>query len=343
MNIRQNVSLKDYSTMRLGGDARYLGEANNIEELHEFINWGGRTGISYLVIGHGSNIVWQDGGYEGLVIVNKIKGFTVRQIGGTDSAMFSFGAGEDWDEAIRKTVDMGYTGIEKLSLIPGTVGGAPVQNIGAYGCEAKDTLVSVRAYDNQAQDFVTITNEQCKFGYRTSIFNTTSKGRYIIVSVTFKLSKDNPKPPFYPSLQKFLDQYHIKSFTPLIIRNAVIAVRSEKLPDPRYVANNGSFFGNPIVDKSILNQLLVNYKNIPNWPAPENKVKLSAGWLIEHAGFSKGYRDSETGVGLWKNHPLVIVNENAKSTSDLLRFRQKIIIAVKNKFGVTLTQEPELI
>lgn len=343
MNIQQNVALSAYSTMKLGGNARYLGEAHSIEELHEFITWANRINIPYIVIGGGSNIIWQDGGYEGIVIVNKIKGFTVRQIGGTNTCLFTFGAGEDWDEAVRKTVDMGYSGIEKLSLIPGTCGAAPVQNIGAYGSEIKDTFVSLRAFDAQKEDFVTLTKEDCQFSYRKSIFNSSERGRYSIVSVTVKLAQENPKPPFYKSLQEYLNQYGIREYTPLIVRNAVIAIRSEKLPDPEHVANNGSFFGNPIIEKNEFSTLAAAYKNIPSWPVDDNHVKLSAAWLMEQAGFHKGLRDPETGMGLWKNQALVLVNENAKTTSDLLTFKQKIVSAVKAKFGITLQQEPELL
>lgn len=343
MNVRQNVSLKDHSTMRLGGDARYLNEANSVEELHEQISWAQRINAPFIVIGDGSNIIWQDGGYEGLVIVNKIKGFSLRQIGGTPHTLFTFGGGENWDECVRKTVDMGYTGLEQLSLIPGTAGAAPVQNIGAYGLEIKDTLVSVRAFDSKANEFVTLTNEDCQFSYRNSIFKSSQKGRYGISSITLKLQKGTPAPPFYSSLQTFLDEYHIKTYTPLIIRNAVIAIRAAKLPDPKDVPNNGSFFGNPIISEVQFQPLLKKYKNIPHWPTGDGNIKLSAAWLIEQAGFARGYRDASTGMGLWENQALVLVNENAKSTSDLLVFKEKLVHAVQKKFNLTLDQEPEFV
>lgn len=343
MNVQQNVSLKDYSTMKLGGDARYLSVANTVEELHEHISWAERVNVPFIVIGGGSNIVWQDGGYGGLVIVNKIRGFGVRQIGGKNLTLFTFGAGENWDEAIRKTVDMGYTGLEQLSLIPGTAGAAPVQNIGAYGRELKDVLVSIRAFDSEIKDFVTLLPEQCEFSYRNSIFKSSTKGRYAISSITVRLQKGNPAPPFYASLQTYMDEYHIKEYTPLIVRNAVIAIRASKLPDPKDVPNNGSFFGNPIISEAEFQPLLKKYKTIPHWPTGDGNVKISAAWLIEQSGFAKGYKDASTGMGLWKNQALVLVNENAKSTSDLLNFRHKIISAVTAKFGITLQQEPELI
>lgn len=343
MHLKDNIQLKDYCTMRLGGAANYMGEANTIEELHEYISWANKTNTRYVTIGAGSNIIWRDEGFEGIVILNKITGFSQRQIGGTTDTLFTFGAGENWDETVRRTVDKGYSGLELLSLIPGTCGAAPVQNIGAYGAELKDVLVSVRAYDAEQDDFVTLTNEQCGFGYRTSIFKHGAKDRYTIVSITVKLTDESPRPPFYTALQEYMNQYGIKSYTPLIIRNAVIAIRASKLPDPKYVANTGSFFTNPFVEKQQADILLSQYTDMPHWHQSNGKTKLSAAWLIEQSGYSKGYKDQETGMGLWKNHTLVLVNENARSTDDLMRFRQKLITAVKNKFGVQLEQEPEIV
>jgi UDP-N-acetylmuramate dehydrogenase len=343
MNIQKNVSLKSHSTMRLGGRARYLAEANSLEQLGEILTWSSQQNMQVIVIGDGSNIVWKDTDYPGLVIVNKIRGFTMREIGGTGSAQFTFGAGENWDEAVAKTVKLGYTGIERLSLIPGTCGAAPVQNIGAYGSEIKDTLISVRAYDTQQETYVTLTNQDCQFGYRKSIFNQEAKSRYIIVSVTLKLTKEPPQPPFYGSLQDYLDSHSITDYTSKNLREAVIAIRSSKLPDPTEVANNGSFFGNPIVDANLANKLQQQYPDMPSWPAADSTTKLSAAWLIEQAGFTKGYQDDQTGMALWQNQALVLVNEHATTTADLLAFKQKIVSAVHQKFGVTLHQEPELI
>lgn len=329
--------------MRLGGEARYLSQANTVDELKELIEWADRTNMPFIVIGGGSNIIWEDEGFQGLVIVNKIKDFNVRQIGGTEYTLFTFGAGENWDDSVRKTVDMGYSGLEQLSLIPGTCGGAPVQNIGAYGRELKDVFVSCRAYDHEIKDFVTLTNEQCHFGYRSSIFKNYERGRYAIVSITVKLKKGNPGPPFYEALQKYMDDFGIHEYTPLIVRNAVIAIRTAKLPDPKDVANTGSFFANPFVDNATFQPILKAYPHIPHWPASNGLIKLSAAWLIEQAGYKRGHRDTETGMGLWKNQALVLINENAQSTANLHIFKQKILNAVRTKFGIILEQEPELI
>lgn len=343
MNIFENISLRDYSTMRLGGNARFFAIAKTTDELIELLAWAENTKTNYLVIGGGSNIIWQDKDYDGIVIINKIMFYTKQKINGTDTALFTFGSGENWDESVKKTVEQGYCGIEQLSLIPGTVGAAPIQNIGAYGKEIKEVLVSVSAYDKTIKKIIDLTNAQCEFSYRMSCFKASQKGRYTIVSVTLSLKKQNPKPPFYDSLQTYLNENKIDDLTPAIIRKAVIAIRKSKLPDPFKVANNGSFFANPIISNHRAKAILSQSPNAPNWPTQDGKTKLSAAWLIEQAGFTKGYYDAETGMALWKNQALVFVNINAKTTSDLLKFRQKILSSVYKKYNIRLAQEPELI
>ncbi len=342
MDIQQNISLKNYSTMRLGGNAKYLAEANSKSDLINYLNWAKDNQLNFVIIGSGSNIIWKDAGFDGLVIINRIKLSEVNKISETQS-LFTQGAGENWDDFVSKTVNLSFSGIEQLSLIPGTVGAAPVQNIGAYGRELKDVLESVEVYDIRNNNFLHLTNNQCQFGYRTSIFKTTDKGHYAITSITLKLTRTNPKPPFYKSLQSYLQNNQITNYTPASIRQAVIEIRRNKLPNPTQVANNGSFFTNPVVSKEVVHKLLEFYPDMPNWPLSENKIKLSAGWLLEQTHFKKGYQDVSTGMALWKNQPLVVVNQSARKTSDLLAFKQKIVDTVNAKFGIVLEQEPELI
>jgi UDP-N-acetylmuramate dehydrogenase len=254
----------------------------------------------------------------------------------------TFGSGHSWDEAVRITTDKNLSGLEALSLIPGTVGATPVQNVGAYGQEIANVITELRAYDTQTKEFVNIPSSDCQFGYRTSRFKTTDAGRFIITSVTFKLSRQTPTPPFYESLQAYLDKNNITDYTPSTLRNAVIAIRSSKLPDPSQTANNGSFFANPIVPKKQYDKLIAKYPEIKSWELPDGSYKLAAGWLIEKAGFS-GIHDAETGMATWPGQNLVIVNENATSTHQLIIFKQKIVDKVKELFDVTLEQEPELL
>ena len=340
MNVVENVSLRDYSAMRLGGKARFFGQAASEDELKKLIAWAKKQDVPMIVVGEGSNIIWRDKGFDGLLIANRITG---REVLDEDekSATIRVGAGEVWDSIVEWTVRKDLSGIEFLSAIPGLTGAAPVQNIGAYGAEISQTLVELNALDTHSDEFVVIKNQACGFAYRTSRFKTTDKGRFIITSITLKLSKSPPAPPFYESLEKYLAKRKIKDYTPRAIREAVTAIRAIKLPSPARVANNGSFFTNPIIDKKQFEQLQKNYPDIKGWPHG-TKVKVSAGWLLEEAGF-KGVHDQQTGMGTWPAQALVLVNEHAKNTADLLTFKQKIQTKVHQVFGIVLEQEPELL
>jgi UDP-N-acetylmuramate dehydrogenase len=293
------------------------------------------------MIGDGSNIVWLDEGFPGLIIVNKIRG---RKILSEDeeSVTLLLKGGENWDEAVGWTVEQGWSGIEFMSLIPGTVGAAPVQNIGAYGGELSNVIIEVEAFDTQLQSFVGIPKGACNFSYRNSRFKGEDKGKFMITGIVLHLNKTFPKPPFYESLTKYFEEKNVNEFTPQVVRQAVIAIRSSKLPDPKVVANNGSFFTNPLVTEGEFKKLKQKYPDIKGWPHKDRQVKLAAGWLVEQAGF-KGIRDEETGMATWQAQALVLVNEHAKKTADLLAFKQKIVDKVQEMFGVTLEQEPELL
>ncbi|OGL34906.1 UDP-N-acetylenolpyruvoylglucosamine reductase [Candidatus Saccharibacteria bacterium RIFCSPHIGHO2_12_FULL_47_16b] len=341
MDIKENVDLSDYSTMRLGGKARYLAEADSETKIKDLVSWARQRSLLVVMIGEGSNIVWRDEGYEGLIIVNKIDGFKV--ISKDDKSLaLKVGAGEIWDKLVEWSVKKNLTGIEFLSRIPGCVGAAPVQNIGAYGAELSNVLVELEAYDTNLGKFVTLANKDCAFAYRTSRFKTTDKGRFLITLITLRLTKAKPKPPFYESLQAYLDEHKIRDYTPKNIRQAVIEIRKIKLPDPSVVANNGSFFTNPIIISEQFEELKQKYPDIKGWPREDGRVKISAGWMIEQAGF-KDVHDQETGMGIWWGSALVMINEHAKTTADLLAFKQKIVSKVYEMFGVMLEQEPELL
>lgn len=336
MKYEENISLKQYSTMQLGGTARNLTHINFEAELLEAVAWAEDKNLRLKVIGSGSNIIWGDDGFDGLVAVMGINDFEI--IGDK----VRIGAGHDWDDVVRRTVEAGMSGIEDLSYIPGTAGATPVQNVGAYGQEISRVLVSLRAFDRQIKEFVELNNAECNFGFRNSRFKTKDKDRFVIVSITLQLSHRPPTPPFYESLQSYLDENNIQEYSPQIIRDAVIAIRTDKLPDPHEYANDGSFFMNPIIDKAQYRKLKLKFSDIKAWPLPNDMVKISAGWLIEQAGFHD-YHDKETGMATWAKQALVLINENAKSTKDLLKFKQKIVDAVQSKFDITLEQEPELI
>lgn len=326
--------------MRLGGNAAFLTEVSDRFKVGEAVSWAKERNMPFIMIGIGSNIVWRDEGFPGLVIVNKIARFeTFKE--DEDNLYLTAGGGEDWDSVVERAVELGYSGIEELSMIPGTAGAAPVQNVGAYGREIKEVLTTVEAYDSQTGTLVTLANTDCRFGYRTSRFNTSDRGRFLITAVTLHLMKRNPEPPFYESLQAYFNANNITKFSPKVIRQAVIAIRTAKLPDPKLVANCGSFFRNPVIAPELFVQLEASYPDIKAWQTDAG-YKISAAWLVERADL-KDYHDIETGMATWAKQPLVLVNERAGKTADLLTFRQKIIDTIWQKFGITLEQEPELI
>lgn len=341
MNIFHNVVLADYSTMHLGGVAAHLTEIHDRNELLAALQWADSQQLPVIMIGGGSNIYWRDEGFPGLVIVNKVSYYEVFAEDDLNHYL-TVGAGEDWDSVVERSVDEGLTGIEALSLVPGSAGATPVQNVGAYGQEIAQTLVSIEAYDRHQRQFVTIPNSDCAFGYRTSRFKTADKNRYFIMAITLHLMKGNPVPPFYRALSDYLDKQNLYDYTPKIIRNAVIAIRTSKLPNPEVVANNGSFFANPVIDEGAFVQLQADYPNMPHWPLENGSVKLPAAWLLDQAGF-KNVHDPETGMATWPTQTLVLVNEHARSTADLEKFKAKIVSTVAQKFHVTLEQEPELL
>jgi len=341
MTVTEHTDLSKLSTMRLGGEARYYTEVTSRAEIEEAVNWAIEHQVPPLMIGGGSNIFWRDEGFEGLVIVNKLMGYDDRAED-DNNHFLTIGAGENWDSVVARSVSAGLSGIEALSLIPGTAGATPIQNVGAYGQEIANVLVSVDAYDLHERKFVTIAASDCGFGYRTSRFKTTDRDRYLICSLTLHLTRKAPAEPFYRALSDYFTAHSITEYTLQAVRDAVVDIRSSKLPDPAKVANNGSFFANPVVDEPTAARLLVEYPKMPHWPDAAGRSKIPAAWLIEEIGF-KDYHDPETGMATWATQPLVLVNEKARSTADLLAFKAKIVDAVQEKFGIALVQEPELL
>jgi UDP-N-acetylmuramate dehydrogenase len=341
MFILENVPLTAYSTMRVGGKTRYLAEINDRRDIPEAVAWAEEHKVPLLMVGHGSNIIWRDEGFEGLLLVNKISGYELKSFD-DDTAYLTVGAGEDWDSVVERAVKAGYSGIEQLSLIPGTSGATPVQNVGAYGREISDVLMTVEAYDIHERKFVTLTASDCEFSYRSSRFKTTDRDRFLISAITLILSKRPPVPPFYSSVERYLKEHNISNYSSKNIRRAIIAIRQSKLPNPEFVSNCGSFFQNPIIPRSKLVQLLADYPDIAYWDVDEYTVKLAAGWLIEHAGY-KGMHDKETGMATWPAQALVLVNESASSAADVLKFRDKIVDIIRDTYDIELKQEPELL
>lgn len=347
MFILENVPLREYSTMKLGGTARALTEINNRSEVSEAVAWAKERNLPVLMIGGGSNIFWKDEGFEGLVLVNKIMGYQEFSED-EENTYITVGAGENWDSVVERAVATGKSGLEYLSYIPGTAGGAPVQNIGAYGHELSETAVSIEVFDTQTNALANIQAFDCGFGYRTSRFKTTDRGRYFITGMTLHLTKPLPEGTHYHWLEEYFAKNNIQSPTPADIRNAVIEIRKQRLPDPTRIANNGSFFANPIVSVDVYETIIMNHPKLASWPTPcfwrlpDGNYKIAAGALLEYAGF-KDFHDPETGMATWYAQSLVFINENAKTTADLLAFKQKIADKIQELFGIALVQEPELL
>lgn len=335
MEFLQNQPLQSHTTMKLGGPAKYLCVVQSNQDVVDAVNFASQKSLPIMVLGGGSNIIFSDAGFNGLVIINSIDGLSIDNI---DKKMVC-GAGVIWDDAVKASVEAGLSGIEALSLIPGTVGGAPVNNIGAYGQEVSQTIESIEAYDLKTNEFVKLNNQQCNFSYRSSLFKNDEYGRYIIVKVTMQLkdAKDYTAPT-YASLQSALGNAGITN--PIIqdIRNTVIAIRSDKLPDPRTIPNTGSFFKNPIVSNQKRDELLAVYPNLVYFEF-KDKTKLAAGWLIDNAGL-KGYE--KDGIQIYEKQALVLVNIGTRSYQALDNMKTYIQNVVKEKYGVDLEVEPEL-
>lgn len=336
MEIHTNIPLKNYTTMRLGGNARFMTEVHTPEEAAEVYRNAKSQQLPVFVLGGGSNLIVRDEGFNGLVIRNRIPGFEIidDQSGHT---VIRIGAGENWDSVVKRTVDMNLTGIEAMSAIPGTAGAAPVQNVGAYGQEIADTLISLDAYDSHTDRFVSLQNIDCGFSYRHSIFRGDAAGRYVITSITIKLYKNPPQPPFYKAIEDYFAAHNITLFTPQIIRDAVVAIRADKLPDPTVTPNTGSFFKNAIIEDWQITDLRKEYPDIPTYDMPDGKFKVPTGWLIEQTGM-KG--TTLHGMRVHDKNALVLINESATSYQNLASARDKIIGAVRDKFRITITQEP---
>ena len=343
VEIKENVNIKDYSTFKIGGQFRYFTNIKSIEDLESFYNVTQSEekykNIPLFILGGGSNIVFSDGVVNVRALKMEIKGFEI--VNETNAYVdIKVGAGENWDQFVEKTVNMDLCGIESLSLIPGTVGATPVQNVGAYGAEVKDTIIEVEVFDIENGSIKSISTDECHFGYRDSVFKNEYRGKYIITTVTFRLSRSLPKIPKYPGVMKYFEDRDILNPTLREIRNAIIYIRNEKLPNPNEVPNAGSFFKNPIVKKFIADKIIENYPEVKVFQVDDEYVKIPAGWLIEQAGL-KGKNFGN--ISVYDKNALVLVNNGKATQSDLLRAKDEIIKTVESKFGIILEQEPEIL
>jgi UDP-N-acetylmuramate dehydrogenase len=336
MDIHSNIPLKNFTTMKLGGPASFMVEVRTPEEVAEVYKYAQSQSLPVFVLGGGSNVIATDEGFAGIVLRVRIPGFEVLA-DDINSTTINVGAGEPWDDFVKRTVEMRLSGVEALSAIPGTTGATPVQNVGAYGQEVSETIQSLTAYDSQTDTFVTLQNADCNFTYRGSIFRGSDMGRYVITSVTFRLSKNLPQPPFYEALETYFAQHSITLFSAETVRAAVIDIRTNKLPDPAVLPNTGSFFKNAIVETWQLDGLRAINPDVPTYDMGDGHYKVPAGWLIEQTGL-KG--QVLHGMKIHDKNALVLINESASSYADLAAARDEIIGAVRDKFQIQIEQEP---
>lgn len=330
--IQENFNLRPFNTFGIEVFAKRFSTFASVSELKLLLSQ--RNDNSLLFLGGGSNVLFtQD--FDGLVLRNEIKG--IETIEESDShVLIKVGAGEVWHEFVLYCVENGFGGIENMSLIPGSVGASPMQNIGAYGTEIKDVFVSLEAFHIESGEVHTFDNDACEFGYRESVFKRKLKGQYVITSVTYRLSKEHIINSSYGAIETELEKMGVDRPTIKDISNAVIAIRSSKLPDPAKIGNAGSFFKNPIVDKAVLENIQKNHEHVPNYPAPNGKVKLAAGWLIDQAGWKGKSFDS---YGVHKLQALVLVNYSDAKGAQIFDLSEKIITDIHEKFGVLLERE----
>lgn len=334
-----NYSLLGHNTFGIDAKCDRFVEYATIEDAQELASTLSRQKQHLLIIGKGSNLLLTDD-FHGTVLHSAIKGIETLPTNDADTVLLRCGSGETWDDVVAKCVENGWYGIENLSLIPGEVGASAIQNIGAYGAEAKDFVFLVEAVDIETGEKVTLKNSECRYAYRDSIFKHEWKNRFLITHVTYKLSKIFTPELEYGNICKALDDKGIGIPTAKELRETIIEIRRAKLPDPEILGNAGSFFMNPIVDREIYNRLLPHYGTLPHYDIDEQHVKIPAGWLIEQCGW-KGRAFGNAGVH--DKQALVLVNLGNAKGSDILALSNRIISDVKDKFGIDIHPEVNVV
>lgn len=338
MNVQENISLKPYNTFGIGAIAKYFARFKTLAELEELLNYKLQTANYKLVLGGGSNILFTKN-FDGIVLKNEIKG--IEMVKEDDEHIYiKAGAGENWHQFVLYCVNNKYAGVENLSLIPGNVGASPMQNIGAYGVEIKDVFYELEAFHKKEKILQKFSLKDCAFGYRESVFKNKYKDQFVITSVTYRLNK---KPSFntsYGAIDQELQKMGVKELSIQTISQAVINIRSSKLPNPKEVGNAGSFFKNPITPNDQFEELKKSFPNVVAFPSGSEHTKLAAGWLIEQCGW-KGFRKND--AGCYPKQALVLVNYGNATGKEIFDLSEDIIQSVQKKYGVVLEREVNII
>lgn len=340
INVQENVLLKEYTTFKIGGKAKYFVVARGLMELMEAILFAREKKIPFFVLGGGANILVSDEGYQGLVIKNEMKKrICVEASYGTNIVIL--GAGEEWDDAVAYTISKNLYGLENLSGIPGTVGACPVQNIGAYGQEIKNVLCSLKAIDSETGEERIFTNSDCEFSYRNSIFKRKEYRKYIIVEVSFLLKKHTETNIGYKDLQLYFLAKNMQKPALDVVRKAVLEIRANKFPDLETHGLAGSYFKNPIVTQDKFNELKSEYPAMPGFPEGEGLVKIPLAWILDNVCKLKGHIEGK--VGLFERQPIILVNYGGATADEVKTFSDKIKKIVLEKVGLVVEEEVELI
>lgn len=340
MKIQERTPLKSRTTFRMGGDAAYFCELHTKDEVAKYVQFAEDKKLPLIILGGGSNSIFPDSGLLNVCVGHiAINGFAVEK----EDALHAYiriGAGEDWDSVAHRSVAMELSGIEALSSIPGTAGATPIQNVGAYGQEIKDTLIEVEAYDRAEKAFKIIPAIECGLTYRDSKFKHEWKNRYIITSLLLRLSRAKPTIPSYPGVKAYLQKTGITEASLSDIRSAIIEIRKNKLPDPKVIASCGSFFKNPMIDRALADAIKLKYPSAVLYPAESGLYKVGAGWMIEMVGL-KG-KDFGA-VGVYPHNALVLVNQGNATKTELNVAVETITSVVEAEFSIRLEIEPVFI
>lgn len=342
LRIREDVALAPYTTMGVGGPARYFCEVRSEEEVVVAVAWAKKHGQRLFVLGGGSNLLVRDAGFDGLVVRVDLRGIEV-----CGDGCLNVGAGENWDAFVDRAVAMDLAGVECLAGIPGSMGGTPVQNVGAYGQEVAETIEEVRAFDRMKGEFVVLVRAACRFRYRESLFNSDEPGRYVVTQVRFRLRKEGVPTLRYAELQRRFTGRQMPTLKE--VASAVREIRRSKgmllVEGDSDSRSAGSFFKNPVMEVGDMERVAAaagtEADGLPQWPAGEGRVKLPAAWLLEHAGFVKGYGEGAAGIST--RHTLALTNRGGATCADIERLQDEIVRGVRERFGVRLEREPVLV
>jgi UDP-N-acetylmuramate dehydrogenase len=338
MQIQENISLKPFNSFGINATARYFGRFSSEDDLQPMLDSGIQSQRPALILGGGSNLLLTKD-YDGLVLKNEIMG--IKEVHeDNDYVYVKAGAGENWHRFVLYCIERNWAGVENLSLIPGSVGASPMQNIGAYGVEIDDVFWDLEAYHLQEKKIITFTKNDCAFGYRESVFKRQYKGQFVILNVTYQLRKKARFNTSYGAIEQELERMGVKELSLKHVSDAVINIRSSKLPNPAEIGNAGSFFKNPTVSKEQFNSLKSSFGHIVGYANMDGSVKLAAGWLIEQCGW-KGYRKGD--AGCHAKQALVLVNYGNASGNEIYDLSEEILQSVKEKFGVILEREVNII